>query len=509
MSRLHGVDVSGWDEGIDCAALTADFVIVKSTEGLQGTIYNPTYRQMADATLRSGKLLGFFHYANGEDPVAEAEAFYESIKDYRGRAVACLDWEDRGNPVFCSGEDVGWCLRFLDRIAELMGGTPLFYTNKTTCNAFDWSPVAAKYPLWGAEYAYEDYTWPDYLEEPWESEDPWGAWGRDVALHQYGYVNPQPCNGGIGSLDGEICYRDRETWLSWCKGEGGGDMSIRDRIVELAKSQIGSWYYSMNYSAEDGWGGMGTHEVGEGWGCAQHASFPYNVILGTSYVGSCWNFAGDALGQSVNQGGGEWEFTDNPLPGDIVLYIKTGHDGRDYDDYAHAGVYIGDGRAVSALGQGTPYDSNYRGDPDQGWGIQEHSLDYCFRWGTLDDYRFIRCKRLDDAPKPEPKPEPEIEEENAMQCMIQCDDKIYYWDGSPECVPYHVSPSEKAAIEEAHKKVTGKDLVTISMARDRLNALVGMGKARKAWREQPILDAIKAAKDAVIAKVEELLGKVE
>jgi hypothetical protein len=112
-------------------------------------------------------------------------------------------------------------------------------------------------------------------------------------------------------------------------------------------------------------------------------------------------------------------------------------------------------------------------------------------------------------PKPEPKPEPEIEEETTMQCMIQCDDKIYYWDGSPECVPYHVSPSEKAAIEEAHKKVTGKDLVTISMARDRLNALVGMGKARKQWREQPILDAIKAAKGAVIAKVEELLGKVE
>jgi hypothetical protein len=36
-----------------------------------------------------------------------------------------------------------------------------------------------------------------------------------------------------------------------------------------------------------------------------------------------------------------------------------------------------------------------------------------------------------------------------------------------------------------------------------------MGKARKQWREQPILDAIKAAKDAVIAKFEELLGKVE
>ena len=53
MNKLVGVDISGWDEGINTRSLTADFVIVKVTEGVQGVIYNPTYYQMADTALKS------------------------------------------------------------------------------------------------------------------------------------------------------------------------------------------------------------------------------------------------------------------------------------------------------------------------------------------------------------------------------------------------------------------------------------------------------------------------
>lgn len=212
---LNGVDISGYDEGIDTTGLTADFVIVKATEGTQGTIYNRSYRNMATEALNSGKLLGFYHYANGEDPIAEADSFYSAIKDYNGKAIPCLDWEGQGNDLFGSGEDVDWCRTFLDRIAHLTGATPMLYIAKTVCNQWDWSSCV-QYPLWGAEYAYDDYTYQGYEDDPWQSNRGWGAWGNNVTIHQYGYVLPQPNDGGAGSLDADKFYGSREDWARLC-----------------------------------------------------------------------------------------------------------------------------------------------------------------------------------------------------------------------------------------------------------------------------------------------------
>ena len=81
--------------------------------------------------------------------------------------------------------------------------------------------------------------------------------------------------------------------------------TLREQIVAKALAQLGTPYYSMNFSAKDGYAGwMGTNLIGKGWGCSQLTSYCYNTVLGTKYVGSCYNYAGDALGQSENQGGG-------------------------------------------------------------------------------------------------------------------------------------------------------------------------------------------------------------
>lgn len=220
--RLNGVDIAGYQQGIDTRGLTADFVIVKATEGTQGTVYNPDYREMADGALSSGKLLGFYHYSNGDDPIAEADSFFDAIRDYKGRAVPCLDWEGQGNHLFGSDEDVTWCKRFMDRISALMGSTCMLYTSKGHVNAYDWS-MCASYPLWGAEYAYADHVYDGYEDEPWQSRHQWGAWGDRVTIHQYGYVLPRPNDGGVGALDGDIFYGTREDWQRMC---GGGNVKI-------------------------------------------------------------------------------------------------------------------------------------------------------------------------------------------------------------------------------------------------------------------------------------------
>ena len=211
---LRGVDISGWDEGIIIRDVEADFIIIKSTEGTQGTIYNKAYREMADEVLATGRLLGFYHYANGGDPIAEADCFYESIKDYKGRCVPCLDWEGAGNRLFESGEDVGWCRRFMDRISSKMGSSCLFYTSKTVCNEFDWS-LCANYPLWGAEYPNYDDIY-GYQDEPWQSRHPWGVWGAYPTIHQYTSTLVLWNNGGIPHFDGNIFYGSREDWERMC-----------------------------------------------------------------------------------------------------------------------------------------------------------------------------------------------------------------------------------------------------------------------------------------------------
>lgn len=496
MSRLFGVDISGYQEGIDVASLTADFVIVKSTEGVQGTVYNPTYRHMADVALVSGKLLGFYHYANGGDPIAEADCFYDSIRDYQGRAIAALDWEGKGNPLFGKSGEVLWCKRFLDRLKSRFGGTPLLYTSKSVCNSRDWSAVASEYPLWGAEYAYDNYVWKGYPYEPWQSKLSWGAWGKKVTIHQFGYVDPKPNNGGMVPLDGDVLDGDRGTWESLCGNSEPKPkpcMTIRESMVELARAELGADYYSMNYSSDVGYAGwMGTNYVGLGWGCAQGGAYYHNAILGTKYVGSCWNFAGDALGNpELNQGGGQFRFIDESeaLPGDLVIYVLRGYDGRDAEDYAHIGIYVGNGRVISALGTGKPGESGY-----VNIGMSEHDTNYCcvMRGSSLGWYRFLRCTLLDG----ESDDKGDIMASTTMTMLIhpKGQDKIYYWDGSPECVPFHVSPNQKAAIEAVYELANGRKIPFIEVDASKFNELMKMCKARMTWREGEMADKINGKK---------------
>ena len=205
---IHGVDISGWQDGVRADEIEADFVIVKATEGLQGTVYNPAYREMADATLRSGKMLGFYHYSNGDDPVAEADSFMAAVADYSGRAVLALDWEGQGNPLFLSGQDADWCRRFLDRVRDAWGCTPILYTGKDATNALDWSIVARDYPLWGAEYASMNPVY-GYQTDPWQSGKPWGAWGERPLIFQYTANLVLEHNGGIAEFDGNLMYGSR------------------------------------------------------------------------------------------------------------------------------------------------------------------------------------------------------------------------------------------------------------------------------------------------------------
>ena len=209
-SHAHGIDISSHQGGLNIAAIWADFVIVKVSEG---TGYeNPFWRAQAEATLAAGKRLGLYHFANDEDAGAQARFFLDRAKAYAGRATFWLDWE-----ADAVGLGPGPALAFLNQVAAETGSTPGFYTYQNVLSSFDWSAVAARFPLWVA-------GGPDYSDYGRSYSDPpvpnVPYWGGGALVHQYtedGYLPGYSSHLDLDRL------RDRAAWDAMI---GGGHVTV-------------------------------------------------------------------------------------------------------------------------------------------------------------------------------------------------------------------------------------------------------------------------------------------
>ena len=209
-AHAHGIDISSHQGGLNIAAIWADFVIVKVSEG---TGYeNPFWRAQAEATLAAGKRLGLYHFANDEDAGEQARFFLDRAKGYAGRATFWLDWE-----ADAVGLGPGPALAFLNQVAAETGSTPGFYTYQNVLSSFDWSAVAARFPLWvagGPEYS--DYG-RSYSDPPTPNVP---YWGGGALVHQYtedGYLPGYSSHLDLDRL------RDRAAWDAMI---GGGHVTV-------------------------------------------------------------------------------------------------------------------------------------------------------------------------------------------------------------------------------------------------------------------------------------------
>jgi len=201
---LKGIDISAWQEDLDVTAVDADFVIIKAT---QGTHYVnrccDTHYQQA---IQSGKLRGVYHYAEGGDPIAEANFFVDNCLGYIGDAILVLDWESGENRSFnvC---DFVWCKQWLDHVHSRTGVNPLLYFSAAYRGRFD---DIGDYGFWIAQYGDDDPT--GYQETPWNE----GAY--DCAIRQYS------SNGRIRGYDGPLdinkAYMDAEGWGRYANPSG-------------------------------------------------------------------------------------------------------------------------------------------------------------------------------------------------------------------------------------------------------------------------------------------------
>ena len=147
---MRGIDVSSWNgqpfnAATEAAYNGSDFVIAKAT---QGTSYiNPACDYAIQRAIKDGKLWGFYHYAGGGDPVAEADFFIKNTQNYFKHGIPCLDWEAEQNGKWGS---TTWCRAFANRIHERTGVWPMIYVQASA--VWQAANCANDCALWVAGY---------------------------------------------------------------------------------------------------------------------------------------------------------------------------------------------------------------------------------------------------------------------------------------------------------------------------------------------------------------------
>ena len=209
---INGIDISSWQRDINLSAVKADFIIVKATEGI-GYV-DKSCDMLFQKALSLGKKLGFYHFARptaNNDPIREADFFYENCKGYFGKAIPILDWEAENK------QNVAYAKAWLDRVYQRSGVKPVIYMSESVVNSYDWSSVAnADYGLWVAKYRDNN---PDYNYNMANAGSrPKVKWWKFYCMWQW--TSTGRLNGYSGNLDCNVFYGDGTTWDKYAGKSG-------------------------------------------------------------------------------------------------------------------------------------------------------------------------------------------------------------------------------------------------------------------------------------------------
>lgn len=231
---MNGIDISNWQRDINLSAIKADFVIVKATEGI-GYV-DKSCDMLFQKALSLGKKLGFYHFARptaNNDPIREADFFYENCKGYFGKAIPILDWEAENK------QNVAYAKAWLDRVYQRSGVKPVIYMSESVVNSYDWSSVAnADYGLWVAKYRDNatdyNYNMANAGSHPhvkwWKFYCMW-QWTSTGRLDGYGH-----------NLDCNVFYGDAATWDKYVGKSTSTTKPASKTTAQLAEEVIaGQW----------------------------------------------------------------------------------------------------------------------------------------------------------------------------------------------------------------------------------------------------------------------------
>ena len=216
---MRGVDVSNWQCNIDTGALAADFVVAGATWGVGGfnnsclvNGVNQAANNQLGRAESSGKSIGVYHYAMGNDATAEADFFVDNVAGYVGRAVLALDWESADNPQFGNG---AWIDTWVRRVYERTRVWPIIYIQASALGQLG-SYVREHCGIWVAQYASNAVT--GWQSRPWN----YGAYGE--VMRQY------TSNGCVSGYEGRLdlnYFRGEEwQWDAYATGERDAEIDL-------------------------------------------------------------------------------------------------------------------------------------------------------------------------------------------------------------------------------------------------------------------------------------------
>lgn len=146
----------------------------------QGTGYvNPKYEYQYSLAKTNGRLLGLYHYAGGNDPIAEATYFLNHIQEKIGEAVLAIDWEQYQNAAW---GNTNWVRKFVDEVHRQTNVWPLIYVQESAI--WQVANCANDCGLWVAKYPSMNWhSWqvPDMQVNtaPWSVYTLWQFAGDD------------------------------------------------------------------------------------------------------------------------------------------------------------------------------------------------------------------------------------------------------------------------------------------------------------------------------------------
>lgn len=206
---LHGIDVSSNQPANICDLVAYDFAIVKASGNppqYSWNYVNKYMKQQADSTLNRGKLLGLYHFTYGlDDPAREADHFCDTVKDYIGRAILVIDYEDK---AISKGRD--WVRRMCERVKERTGVIPFIYSSSSVIK--DQNLGALGYPIWCANY------WKGY--EVIAGYDTTGMKLGYADAKIWQFTSSGRLSGYNGNLDLNVAYMDASEWARYAGSSG-------------------------------------------------------------------------------------------------------------------------------------------------------------------------------------------------------------------------------------------------------------------------------------------------
>jgi lysozyme len=208
---LNGIDISGWQEGLDLSKVPCDFVIIKGTGGT--SYVSPTCDGFMQQAKALGKLTGVYHFAReagcGGTGTEEARWFVANCGAYfDGTTIPVLDFE---TDTWLGQE---WAREWLDEVYRLTGVRPLFYTYLGVLESQDFSLVAnGNYGLWLARYG-------SNTPKGYEPNTPVPNSHSFPFIAMYQYCSQGRLAGWNGNLDLNVFFGDAVTWYAYAQKEG-------------------------------------------------------------------------------------------------------------------------------------------------------------------------------------------------------------------------------------------------------------------------------------------------